>query len=532
MSMNRGVFTLLIICSVILFSNIAFAMNITISNETYNLTYVQNATKYNMTANIKYCPSINIYTDKNNYFVGDKVKIYVKNEGNEQIILASDFCGNFYKIEGKNIPVAVCSCISPCHRKIKVLEPKETIKFSWNATEMGDYKIKVLTYQAYPDFVKSLGSSGGESLDYSISEDKLCSYSHEFKVNIKYIIVPYRPTVDLFVMSYCPYGLQAEKALLPAYNLLKDKANIKIRFVDYAMHGKKELDENLRQYCIQLEQNDKYYNYLNCFVQSGDYVTCLDKANVNTVKLESCTYRIDEEYNITERYNDGRFPQFNIDKDLNEKYGIRASPTFVINDKVVSISRRSPEAIKEAICSAFIIKPEECKQTLSTETASPGFDWGSNGSASGGAGESSGGEGSKIIICGNGICEKGENYSNCPKDCHLNITCGMLHLSKQITILDTVQTKLNGLKEKIENIGDYYKNKNEEKEVCWNEVLVSFDAINYKIGNILSEMKEDNGKGFCGPDYDNKVKEYKEKIKGVRENINGIIDKILSCVLV
>ena len=31
-----------------------------------------------------------------------------------------------------------------------------------------------------------------------------------------------RPKVELFVMSYCPYGLQMEKAYLPAWNLLKN----------------------------------------------------------------------------------------------------------------------------------------------------------------------------------------------------------------------------------------------------------------------------------------------------------------------
>ena len=63
-----------------------------------------------------------------------------------------------------------------------------------------------------------------------------------------------KPTVELFVMSLCPYGLQAEKGILPVANLLKDKIDFKIKFVYYAMHGKKEIDENTNQYCIQKEQ--------------------------------------------------------------------------------------------------------------------------------------------------------------------------------------------------------------------------------------------------------------------------------------
>ena len=188
-----------------------------------------------------------------------------------------------------------------------------------------------------------------------------------------------RPDVKLFVMSYCPFGLQAEKALLPVYKLLKDKADIGIYFVDYCMHGKKELDENLRQYCIERDQKDKYYDYLICFINSsGDYTTCLDKANIDKTQLDSCISETDKEFNITNMYNDkstwasGRFPQFNVEKDLNDKYGVRGSPTFVINDKVVSVNR-SPESFKEAICSAFNNPPAECEQNLSTTTASPGF---------------------------------------------------------------------------------------------------------------------------------------------------------------
>ena len=197
------------------------------------------------------------------------------------------------------------------------------------------------------------------------------------------------PDIKLFVMSYCPFGLQAEKAFLPVYKLLKDKADMTINFVSYAMHGKKELDENLRQYCIQLEQEDKFYEYLSCFVVTGNYTKCLEEAKIDKTKLNSCMARVDKKYNITEMYNDrstwvsGRFPLFNVEADLNEKYGVRGSPTLVINDKVVSINR-SPEAYKEAICSAFTNPPEECNQKLSESPTSPGF--------GGGVGSSSGGQ--------------------------------------------------------------------------------------------------------------------------------------------
>ncbi|HDD72706.1 MAG TPA: hypothetical protein ENG00_01285 [Candidatus Aenigmarchaeota archaeon] len=187
-----------------------------------------------------------------------------------------------------------------------------------------------------------------------------------------------RPKVNVFVMSYCPFGLQFEKALIPVMKLLGSNADISVNFVDYIMHGKKELDENLRQYCIQKEQREKYVDYLECFVQSGDYSKCLSEAGVDEEKLDSCITATDEEYNITGLYNDrstwsgGRFPQFPVESDMNSRYGVRGSPTFVVNGKVMRVNR-SPEAVKEAICSAFVDPPEECEEKLSEATESPGI---------------------------------------------------------------------------------------------------------------------------------------------------------------
>jgi len=186
------------------------------------------------------------------------------------------------------------------------------------------------------------------------------------------------PDVKLFVMSYCPYGLQAEKAMLPVMKLLDGKANITIHFVYYCMHGDKEVYENLRQYCIQSEQKEKYYDYLLCFVQSGDYEKCLAEARIDRTKLENCMNLTDEKFNITGKLKDkstwlsDMFPRFDIDLALNEKYNVQGSPTLVINDQVVEINR-SPESFKEAICSAFTNPPSECNQKLSTAIASPGI---------------------------------------------------------------------------------------------------------------------------------------------------------------
>ncbi len=198
------------------------------------------------------------------------------------------------------------------------------------------------------------------------------------------------PDVKVFIMSYCPFGIQAVKALLPVMKLLEGKANISIHYVYYAMHGEKEVYENLRQYCIQKDQKDKFYDYMLCFVQSGDYKKCIDEAKIDIDKLNTCMNETDARFNVTKNYQDkntwlnGYYPLFLVEKELNDKYGVGGSPTIIINDKEVSLTR-SPEAFKQAICNAFNAPPKECEEKLSTETASPGIGPLTGGSTSSGS---------------------------------------------------------------------------------------------------------------------------------------------------
>jgi protein-disulfide isomerase len=201
-----------------------------------------------------------------------------------------------------------------------------------------------------------------------------------------------KPEVHAFVMSYCPYGLQFLKAYIPVMELFGEKADMEVNFVSYAMHGEKEVYENLRMYCIQKEQKDKFTDYLRCFVKAGDYESCINEVGIDETGLDTCMNETDEEFEITKKLNDqstwsGSYPPFDADKELCEQYGVGGSPTFVINGQEVSVNR-SPEAIKEVICQAFNTPPEECNQQLSTTAEQAGL--GEIGSGTGSASSSGG----------------------------------------------------------------------------------------------------------------------------------------------
>jgi protein-disulfide isomerase len=187
-----------------------------------------------------------------------------------------------------------------------------------------------------------------------------------------------KPVVDLFIMSYCPYGLQAQKAMLPVMDLFGDKADITIKWVDYIMHGKKEIDENNVQYCIQKEEPEKYISFAECFTQNDDSAGCREEAGIDEAKLETCIAAMDAEFKITELYDDqstwsgGRYPQYPVDTAENTQFGVQGSPTLIINGQKASVAR-APEAIKQAICDAFNTPPAECTGELPAGQASPGF---------------------------------------------------------------------------------------------------------------------------------------------------------------
>ena len=196
-----------------------------------------------------------------------------------------------------------------------------------------------------------------------------------------------KPVVELFVMSYCPYGLQMERGILPVVEKLGDKIDFKIKFCDYAMHDKPEIDENLAQYCIQKEQNDKFTAYLSCFINSGKASDCYKEAKINETSLQSCISAADKQFNITASYNNkdawnGQFPPFDVDKADNTKYNVQGSPTLIINDQEISVNRDSASLLK-TICSAFNNSPEECSAQLSSDSPAAGFTSENNGTAAG-----------------------------------------------------------------------------------------------------------------------------------------------------
>ncbi len=199
----------------------------------------------------------------------------------------------------------------------------------------------------------------------------------------KEIVKSDKPIVELYVFTYCPYGTQSEKGIIPVVKLLGDKIDFKIRQIG-AMHGEYEKIEAERQLCIEKNYPTKLLDYDLDFALSSEIgacrgdATCVNplidklysKLGIDKTKIESCMKSDGEKL-------------YSAEEDNSRTKGVGGSPTLLINGQNVQSGRDSASYLS-TICSAFTEGnvPEVCSQTLSSTAPSPGFGSGSSSSSS------------------------------------------------------------------------------------------------------------------------------------------------------
>ncbi|NOQ68235.1 thioredoxin domain-containing protein [Patescibacteria group bacterium] len=263
-------------------------------------------------------------------------------------------------------------------------DDKVTIKKAYEESDL--YKI-IITTSTGQDVETYVTKDGKLFFDRVMDIEEITKENQEASAEVpqnQEIAKNDKPVVELFVMSHCPYGTQIEKGILPVLETLRDKIDFELKFCDYAMHSKKELDEQLRQHCIKTEEPAKFISYLQCFLEADRSDECLKTSNINISKLNACVSATDKKYKVTENFNNkdtwkGNYPTFNINKEDVDKYNIGGSPALIINGTTVN-SSRDPKSLLTTICSAFETPPEECSAELSSDTPSPGFGFGTTNS--------------------------------------------------------------------------------------------------------------------------------------------------------
>ncbi|MBU2589409.1 MAG: hypothetical protein KKB39_01460, partial [Nanoarchaeota archaeon] len=172
-----------------------------------------------------------------------------------------------------------------------------------------------------------------------------------------------KPTVNLFVMSQCPFGVLAENALKPVLDALGDNIDFKLDFIAnpsgegfQSLHGQPEVEEDLRQVCAIKIAPNSYMDYIIC--QNEDignagvtWESCAEKTNINVEALRTCSEESEGKELLLESIG------------LTNLLGISASPSIFVDGEKISVDIRlpsAPSAFKSLICAVFDDAPEEC----------------------------------------------------------------------------------------------------------------------------------------------------------------------------
>lgn len=188
------------------------------------------------------------------------------------------------------------------------------------------------------------------------------------------IIKTPRPTVELYVMSFCPFGVQVEKVMKPVVALLGNSTDFRVYYIATvpgtdlstakSLHGNAEAIEDARQLCILAHSPASYWEYLSAFdTQCYSLWT-------NQTQLGACQKNVTDQLGITETImgcmtgSEG-FELLKVNSAAAKGAGITSSPTIMINGQKYTGSRTS-ESIKQGICDHFDAAPDACSTVLST----------------------------------------------------------------------------------------------------------------------------------------------------------------------
>jgi len=175
-----------------------------------------------------------------------------------------------------------------------------------------------------------------------------------------------KPSVDLYVMAFCPFGNKAEDTLKPVYNLLKNKVNFNFHYIVttsgsevQSLHGAKEVAQDEREACVlKTDGKDKwmgFVTYVNekCGSDGSCWETGAKSLGINTAKVNACVS------------SQGLALMQQNEKDSNAA-NASGSPTMTINGVSTSAVYQygNAEAYKQAVCAGFTNQPAECQTQL------------------------------------------------------------------------------------------------------------------------------------------------------------------------
>jgi protein-disulfide isomerase len=227
---------------------------------------------------------------------------------------------------------------------------------------------------------EKLGDGSYKLSDSATGASHIIDKEYLAEVQKKLGLTAGKPQIDFFVMSYCPYGNQAEEIIYEVYKVLGAKAVFSPRYVIYSdygnecldngnlcsMHGGQELNQDIREKCV-----------LNSFgIKSWfDFAVAMN-AKCTAQNADSCWRGVAKSLNLDAAKIFGCEKAEGIalmrnEKEINGMLGVGGSPSIFIDGAEYS-GARDANSILNALCSKFKDAPAECgMQIASAGQAAP-----------------------------------------------------------------------------------------------------------------------------------------------------------------
>ncbi|MBL8744528.1 MAG: hypothetical protein JNK04_25645, partial [Myxococcales bacterium] len=179
---------------------------------------------------------------------------------------------------------------------------------------------------------------------------------------------PERVSVELFVMSRCPFGTRAEQSWAEAVRRLGN-VDLRISFVGTvgpngelrSMRGPSELTGDAAQICA-MKHSHQWLAMIDCQNRSPSDIDfnwreCAADLAMPLEDIEACTFGTEAKTLLAQSF------EYGISR------GVKASPTIFIADREYKGGRSARELIA-AVCEASTVKPAVCS-TLATTPEVP-----------------------------------------------------------------------------------------------------------------------------------------------------------------
>ena len=169
------------------------------------------------------------------------------------------------------------------------------------------------------------------------------------------------PTLEMYVMSQCPYGVQVVNAVAPVKQQLGDGLNLKIGYIGagspgsfQSLHGPAEVKGDIAQLCAAKQAPKKFLDMIVCQNKNPravdtNWKECATQAGIDAAALETCVNGDEGQQLLAAAFAES------------QAKGAQGSPTMILNGKPYDGGRKTRDFLKATCGVTTGDQPEACK---------------------------------------------------------------------------------------------------------------------------------------------------------------------------